>query len=232
MIGIFPVALFCSGHTYFTQRMPDKLGLKPYVAHATFQFSGTPGKRHRMRERFLWKVGRLGGTELLGGVAWSWRGRPAELQRVCGACGTAAHGITTGLLRLNLHAWNLLLTPHAPPSLPSSLPLQDGPEYFALGGGFLAYEADVPQAMLDATASVAKDGTLEATLPHFTLVNHQLRQLRGAVALAGALGRAVVLPELWCGMDRWWAPHSGIIPGSNQHLPYLCEADHVLDLES
>lgn len=30
--------MFCSGHTFFVQQMPAKLGLEPYVAHATFQF--------------------------------------------------------------------------------------------------------------------------------------------------------------------------------------------------
>ena len=54
--GILPVSMFCSGHTYFTQRMPHKLGLDPYVVHATFQFSGTPGKRWRFREALLWNV--------------------------------------------------------------------------------------------------------------------------------------------------------------------------------
>jgi hypothetical protein len=50
------VSIFCSGHTGFTQGMFEKLSLKPYVVHATFQFSGTPGKRHRMRERLWWNV--------------------------------------------------------------------------------------------------------------------------------------------------------------------------------
>jgi hypothetical protein len=36
--------------------MPEKLGLDAYVAHATFQYSGTPGKRHRFREALLWNV--------------------------------------------------------------------------------------------------------------------------------------------------------------------------------
>ncbi len=54
--GILPVATFCSGHTFFVQRMPAKLGLDAYVAHATFQYSGTPGKRHRFREALLWNV--------------------------------------------------------------------------------------------------------------------------------------------------------------------------------
>lgn len=54
-MGVLPVGLFCSGHTYFTQRLPETLGVEPYAVHATFQFSGTDGKRHRFRERQLWK---------------------------------------------------------------------------------------------------------------------------------------------------------------------------------
>ena len=36
------------------QRKYEEYGLKPYVAHATFQYSGTPGKRNRFREFLLW----------------------------------------------------------------------------------------------------------------------------------------------------------------------------------
>ncbi|GJP48131.1 hypothetical protein CLOM_g7409 [Closterium sp. NIES-68] len=49
-LGILPVALFCSGHTYFVQHLYRKIGLEPYAMHATFQFTGTGGKRHRFRE--------------------------------------------------------------------------------------------------------------------------------------------------------------------------------------
>ena len=73
--GILPVSMFCSGHTYFTQRMPFKLGLDPYVVHATFQFSGTPGKRWRLREALLWDVRRPSPSCL----CWL-RTRPACLQ--------------------------------------------------------------------------------------------------------------------------------------------------------
>lgn len=53
-IGILPVSQFCSGHTMFVQRLGERLGLKPYAVHATFQFSGTPGKRNRMREFMMY----------------------------------------------------------------------------------------------------------------------------------------------------------------------------------
>lgn len=55
VVGILPVSIFANGHTFFVSRMHEKLGLDPYVVHATFQFSGTPGKRNRLRERLLWK---------------------------------------------------------------------------------------------------------------------------------------------------------------------------------
>ncbi|CAI5503493.1 unnamed protein product, partial [Closterium sp. Naga37s-1] len=49
-LGILPVALFCSGHTYFVQHLYRRVGVEPYAMHATFQFAGTNGKRHRFRE--------------------------------------------------------------------------------------------------------------------------------------------------------------------------------------
>jgi arabinosyltransferase len=53
-VGVLPVATFASGQTFFVARLHEQLGLAPYVVHATFQFSGTPGKRFRFREARLW----------------------------------------------------------------------------------------------------------------------------------------------------------------------------------
>mmetsp|Transcript_35964 Transcript_35964/g.88593 ORF Transcript_35964/g.88593 Transcript_35964/m.88593 type:complete len:683 (-) Transcript_35964:285-2333(-) len=153
-VGILPVSIFASGHTYFVQRMHEKLGLEPYVVHATFQFSGTEGKRHRMREALLW---------------------------------------------------------------------QDAPEYYNPAGGLLTFAADIPDALLKAS------GTVEG---HFNLVNHQILQIRNALAISSRLGRTLVMPKLWCGFDRWWAPHHGKIPGSETELPYLCPMDHVFEVET
>lgn len=54
VMGVLPLAYFASGHVYFTQRMHETLGIQPYAVHATFQFSGTPGKKNRFREAGLW----------------------------------------------------------------------------------------------------------------------------------------------------------------------------------
>ncbi|CAL9781232.1 unnamed protein product [Musa acuminata subsp. burmannicoides] len=52
-VGLLPASIFCSGHTYFVQAMPQQLKLEPYAVHTTFQFSGSDGKRHRLREAML-----------------------------------------------------------------------------------------------------------------------------------------------------------------------------------
>ncbi len=47
---------------------------------------------------------------------------------------------------------------------------------------------------------------------HFRLVNHQIIRIRTAFAIGTILNRAVIVPQLWCGLDRWWAPHTGAWP--------------------
>jgi hypothetical protein len=45
---------FPNGHVFFVQRLPQQLGRVPYIGHATFQYGGTAGKRHRFREALVW----------------------------------------------------------------------------------------------------------------------------------------------------------------------------------
>ncbi|KAL8201176.1 hypothetical protein R6Q57_012515 [Mikania cordata] len=49
-LGLLPASIFCNGHTYFVQAMYQQLRLEPYAVHTTFQYAGTEGKRHRLRE--------------------------------------------------------------------------------------------------------------------------------------------------------------------------------------
>ncbi|KAJ8526676.1 hypothetical protein K7X08_029153 [Anisodus acutangulus] len=49
-LGLLPASIFCSGHTYFVQAMFQHLRLEAYDVHTTFQYAGTEGKRHRLRE--------------------------------------------------------------------------------------------------------------------------------------------------------------------------------------
>ncbi|MBA0656891.1 hypothetical protein Goklo_009216 [Gossypium klotzschianum] len=52
-LGILPESLFCSGHTYFVQALHQQFRLQPYALHTTFQYAGTEGKRHRLREAMV-----------------------------------------------------------------------------------------------------------------------------------------------------------------------------------
>lgn len=133
-IGILPVTTFASGHTYFVQRLHEKYNLDPYVAHATFQYSGTPGKRHRFRENLMW------------------------------------------------------VDPEA---------------YFQHVNGFVSVLSDVTKE-LQLAKEMNLTGLLEDTVPHFNLVNVQLRTIRALFGISTALERIAILPPLWCGLDRWW----------------------------
>ena len=112
---------------------------------------------------------------------------------------------------------------------------EDDPEYFTVR--MLRYEPNVPYKLVYPRGSPDRYGTVDfeehmSVDEHFRLVHYQLRQLRDALALARALGRVLILPRLICGLDRYWAPHDGVIPGSATRLPLLeCPADHVIDLE-
>ena len=180
LLGELPVSTFASGHTFYVQRMFERVNAEPYIVHNTFQYSGTPGKRHRFREALLW--------------------------------------------------------------------MADTPDYYDPPGGLLTYDMEIPEELLrhasgtaydrqsDAMQSLLYGGfkltlTKEIAAGHFRLVNWQLTRLRNAAGVAAALGRVLVVPEFYCGLDRFWGPHNGITPGSGLKTPFICPLDHVLDLE-
>ncbi|KAK9860413.1 hypothetical protein WJX84_002857 [Apatococcus fuscideae] len=160
-MGTLPVSIFCNGHTFFVQRLHESLKVDPYVIHTVFQFSGTPGKRHRLREERLWN---------------------------------------------------------------------DPPEYYDPPGGLMSFDLKIQHLLADA-APKKFDGQLEDFDGHFALVNHELVQVRSALIIAAKLNRTIIMPQLWCGADRWWAPHDGHIPPTQFPLPFPCPMDHIFDLE-
>ncbi|XP_031391448.1 arabinosyltransferase XEG113 isoform X1 [Punica granatum] len=152
-LGILPASIFCSGHTYFVQAMYQQLRLEPYAVHTTFQYAGTEGKRHRLREGMVF---------------------------------------------------------------------YDPPEYFDVPGGFLSFKPSIPKSLLfDGEHNIQS---------HFTLINYQMKQIRTALAIATVLDRTLVMPPLWCRMDRLWFPHPGVLEGSLTRQPFLCPLDHVFEI--
>ncbi|WMV43154.1 hypothetical protein MTR67_036539 [Solanum verrucosum] len=152
-LGLLPASIFCSGHTYFVQSMFQHLRLEAYAVHTTFQYAGTEGKRHRLRE---------------GKVFY------------------------------------------------------DPPEYYNPPGGLLTFKPSIPKNLL-----LDGEHTIDT---HFTLVNYQMKQIRTALAVASVLNRTLVMPPLWCRLDRLWFGHPGILPGSLTRQPFVCPLDHVFEI--
>ncbi|KAJ6937961.1 hypothetical protein NC652_012292 [Populus alba x Populus x berolinensis] len=153
-LGVLPASIFCSGHTYFVQAMYQQLRLEPYAVHTTFQYAGTEGKRHRLREAMVF---------------------------------------------------------------------YDPPEYYDAPGGFISFKPSIPKSML-----LDGEHNLET---HFSLINYQIKQVRTALAIASLLKRTLVMPPLWCRLDRLWFAHPGVLVGSMTRQPFLCPLDHVFEDE-
>ena len=271
LFGILPVDLFASGHTFFVQRLPERTGAGgglfggekeaeegdfnhsssppssssgPFVVHATFQFSGDEGKRHRLRERYLWAVDDDDEDE--GGRRREERGEPGDLESSSPSPSPSYYDPPGGLL---------LVEPPPPSVLGPAIAAaaaererirwmqrkvfleeeekeKDGSrssDDASSGGG----DGDSGESR-NATAATTAIPTDPASLfsAHFTLVHLHLRSVVAGAALASALNRTLVLPKIWCGADRWFAPHLGSIPGAaGPLLPFRCPADHFLDLE-
>ena len=107
----------------------------------------------------------------------------------------------------------------------------DPPKYYEPQGGVLAMAPlDVPAALIKPPGGMDVHG-------HIKLINHQLEQIRNGLALATALGRKLVLPEVVCGYDKaWYALSSGKdskgvfggAPGFAVPI-YKCPLDHFLE---
>ncbi|KAK1294789.1 Pentatricopeptide repeat-containing protein [Acorus calamus] len=97
----------------------------------------------------------------------------------------------------------------------------DPPEYYDSLGGFLSYKPSIPKDLL-----LDGNHTIES---HFTLINYQMKQIRTALAIASLLNRTLVMPPLWCRLDRLWYGHPGVLQGTMTRQPFLCPMDHVFD---
>ncbi|CAN6547034.1 unnamed protein product [Malus baccata var. baccata] len=51
-----------------------------------------------------------------------------------------------------------------------------------------------------------------------------------ALAIASLLNRTLVMPPLWCRLDKLWFPHPGVLEGSITRQPFICPLDHVFEV--
>lgn len=111
----------------------------------------------------------------------------------------------------------------------------DPPSYYTPPGGLLSFDPDLEPANQATFAPTPRNMRLgdEVVAAHFRLLNHQLLQVRTALAIASTLNRTLVLPRFLCGVETVTNfAHRGIrchgTNGCATRLPYWCPADHVL----
>ncbi|OIW10787.1 hypothetical protein TanjilG_27733 [Lupinus angustifolius] len=248
-LGILPASIFCSGHTYFVQAMHQQLRLEPYAVHTTFQYAGTAGKRHRLREAMLFydppeyynppggflsfkpsipKSLLLIGNHTIGSHFTLINYQMKQIR--------TALAIASLLNRTLAMHQQLRLEPYAVHTtfqyagtagkrhrLREAMLFYDPPEYYNPPGGFLSFKPSIPKSLL-----LIGNHTIGS---HFTLINYQMKQIRTALAIASLLNRTLVMPPLWCRIDRLWFPHPGVLEGSITRQPFLCPLDHVFEVD-
>ena len=112
----------------------------------------------------------------------------------------------------------------------------DPPAYYDPPGGLLAFELAVPEALLSPPGGMDTTG-------HIALINHQLQQVKSALAVAHTLGRKLIMPRVTCGYDKAWYPLSsgmprnnyasrGVFPGAHAYILPIrnCPIDHFLEV--
>jgi hypothetical protein len=102
----------------------------------------------------------------------------------------------------------------------SGLAVDDSSYY---SGRFLAYDPQLAAAALQPTA-------VRNYTNHFYFVQHQLKQLRAALAIAAALNRTLVLPRVAFACESFFyaVGPDCVIEGHRLRLPYIAPTDHWL----
>ena len=207
MAGVLPVSLFASGHTFFVSRMAHLMHEHPFMVHTTFQYGGAQGKRHRLREGLFWEDD----PEYYNGPDFLAFEPDLPYELVYPKGGAVRPDGTQEFAKRASVDQHFALVHHQLTQIRDALALA---------------QARAPRPRRGCASSCGGD---TPSMPLQPVVVHQSSR---RPLLRQALGRILILPRLVCGLDRWWAPHAGIIPGSATRLPLLeCPADHVIDLE-
>ena len=198
----------------------------PHVqVHTTFQYSGAVGKLHRLREAHLWEDPPEYFAPQKGLLAFAPKVR-RELIRPSGTMDVASH--------FQLVHEQLVQARRLPPSPPRCTAACARLHVHGMGTAACARHGHGMGTAWQRHGHGLHTARTPHAAPHRTArcTGTALLQVRAAFLLAERLGRLLVLPKLVCGLDRFWAPHNGTIPGSDTSLPIdPCPADHVLDLE-
>jgi hypothetical protein len=74
------------------------------------------------------------------------------------------------------------------------------------------YRIDIPKDMWEKSKGIQGPMLAPLLVNHMKLVHYQLLRLRAGLLLATLTGRVLVMPPIWCEIDKYWAPlHDGEI---------------------
>ncbi|GFZ16298.1 xyloglucanase 113 [Actinidia rufa] len=241
-VGLLPASIFCSGHTYFVQAMHQQLRLEPYAVHTTFQYAGTEGKRHRLREGMVF----YDPPEYYDSPGGFLSFKPSIPKSLLldGKHNIESHfsliNYQTKQIRTALAIASLLNR-----TLVQPRPIPEGVLPFALKEDKVFIPIQFQEVIYDlkpTVRSVCKSfGHIEAkcptTNPSTSLrrpkppVRSPSRQWRPVAKPKGpGFGLSKVMPPLWCRLDRLWFPHPGVLAGTITRQPFLCPLDHVFEV--
>ena len=105
----------------------------------------------------------------------------------------------------------------------------DTSDWYDGGTQFLTYDVDLPPGFFANDTSVDPPDGHYTWRNHWYLVQHQLQQLRAALAIAQATGRVLILPRMACACECFFYPgRDCVIEGHRVRLPHVCPTDHWL----
>ena len=212
-LATLPLASFAGGHLYFTERVPQTLGIVPAVVHATFQFGDSPqyatGKRQRMREANLWA------SEDTSYFEQGFFIRVVDID--------AAIQASLDVENDDPKVWQCDDEEDSSrqPTITAELAKCFHPERRLPDNGRKQIGAEI--------------GNLDPAIPHIKSQLLLRAVLRNAFALAEITNRIVILPHMWCFcMRHWWYLKKCTAPWHDQGvmpLPFRCPMDHNFDIQ-
>ncbi|KAL3914662.1 MAG: hypothetical protein SGPRY_007552 [Prymnesium sp.] len=109
----------------------------------------------------------------------------------------------------------------------------DPPEYY--NGSYLHLITSPAQMLTPERSEMLAEelgSTGHCLLDHLRLSSLQRQWIQDAFLLAAAMGRTLVLPQIWCVADRFWTILNHCLIGSKVEMPqpFVCPLDHSYNL--
>ena len=258
--GLLPMDRFLQGNTFWVQRLHVLRGVEPVHVHVTYAMGSDYGKRWRLRSAGLWVEPPSKAATTDPAAQTTTTTVKSAKQQPLHVSGM--HELLYELIqRMELpeEVWQCEAPPTAAEKARGILPDQPSEFFKKFGekrcyhpkklavplnnkyskrdgtwdsnGGLPPYEEHSPHRE---DLKLDWEHTLDPAAPHVAVQYVSRLVVRNALALAYALGRPLILPQLWSLCERhWWQLNDCRIPGIDRlPMPYAAPHDLLFNLES